>query len=434
MIKDLIDQLSEPDHAPADDQAVRAFTEACRRADTDPREKQRVRDIADLAEADGIIYDQAIAAVERRDYANALPLLRRCAAAGIGDSAWYLAVVLDEEGDAEAARWYAQAARDGDPRALAKLAEITSEQCPADSGRDFLAAGSLCQVKMGRIARRADPPRLPGPPRMLVIRYDNREDFSLSTKILDLAFWCPAGARGDVPKAVLSEDECRQLVAALGSSCGPWHALPPVAREAAYVRLVKSYLLASSLNPGHGIGPAGLEVPLLNASRRKLRAVSTGRRARDAMLPLSGIPACTPDATIREVLDQMLRVRVNSLPVFDGNHMAGAVTMADIADRMHRAGGLPSIQRIESLLRPVPLVSADMLLPVVIRLALDEAADNRAGLLVVTDPDGSPCGYLTAEALLDPGQAAAMPRRGELIQVREGGFLQAIDEAATPCK
>ena len=110
MFEDLIDQLTESDNTPADEQAIRDFNEACKRVDTDPRERQRIRDIADLVDADDLIYGQALAAIDRGDHDAAVPLLRRCAAAGIGESAWLLATVLDELGEPEAVKWYLRAA------------------------------------------------------------------------------------------------------------------------------------------------------------------------------------------------------------------------------------------------------------------------------------------------------------------------------------
>lgn len=98
MTEDLIDQLAETDHTRADEQAIRDFNEACKRVDTDPRERRRIRDIVDLGDADDLIYGQALAAIDRGDHDAAFPLLRRCAATGIGESAWLLATVLEELG------------------------------------------------------------------------------------------------------------------------------------------------------------------------------------------------------------------------------------------------------------------------------------------------------------------------------------------------
>ena len=124
MIKDLIDDLAGIEHAPADERAVQDFAEACRRVDTDQREKQRIRDIIDLVDAEDALYDQAVAALGRGDHDTAVALLRRAAEKRIGDAAWLLAVALDERGEmAEAVTWYRRAARDGDSRAEAALAE-----------------------------------------------------------------------------------------------------------------------------------------------------------------------------------------------------------------------------------------------------------------------------------------------------------------------
>ncbi len=124
MIKGLVDDLAGIQHAPADERAVQDFAEACRRVDTDPREKQRIRDIIDLVDVEDALYDQAVAALGRGDHDTAVALLRRAAEKRIGDAAWLLAVALDESGEtAEAITWYRRAARDGDSRAEAALAE-----------------------------------------------------------------------------------------------------------------------------------------------------------------------------------------------------------------------------------------------------------------------------------------------------------------------
>ena len=123
--QDLIDELKGCWEVPPEGQAVWDFTEACRRVDSDPRERQRILDIADLIDADDVIHEQAVAAAERGDLATAVPLLRRCATAGIGESAWLLAVALEQLGStAEAADWYARAADDGDERARARFSSL----------------------------------------------------------------------------------------------------------------------------------------------------------------------------------------------------------------------------------------------------------------------------------------------------------------------
>lgn len=123
-------------------QAVRDFAAACERADTDPREQRRIQGITDLIEAEDIIYAQALAALERGDRDTAIGLLRWCARAGIGESAWFLAGALEAAGEhAEADTWYARAAADGDMRAAAVVR---------------INAGSLGTPAARRIRARAD--------------------------------------------------------------------------------------------------------------------------------------------------------------------------------------------------------------------------------------------------------------------------------------
>lgn len=123
-------------------QAVRDFAAACERADGDPREQRRIQGITDLIEAEDIIYGQATAALERGDRDTAIGLLRWCARAGIGESAWLLAAALEAAGEhAEADTWFARAAADGDMRAA-----ITIQ----------INAGSLGTPAARRIRARAD--------------------------------------------------------------------------------------------------------------------------------------------------------------------------------------------------------------------------------------------------------------------------------------
>ena len=105
------------------DQASEEFTAACRRVDQDPRERQRIADIANLIDTEDAIYTQALSALSRGEQDTALPLLQQAAEAGIGEAAWLLAGQLEEQGQAqESLTWYRRAAADGDPRAARRLA------------------------------------------------------------------------------------------------------------------------------------------------------------------------------------------------------------------------------------------------------------------------------------------------------------------------
>jgi len=105
------------------DQAREEFAAACRRVDKDPRERQRIADIANLIDTEDAIYTQALSALGRGEHATALPLLQQAAEAGIGEAAWLLARRLEEQGHTqESLTWYRRAAADGDPRAATRIA------------------------------------------------------------------------------------------------------------------------------------------------------------------------------------------------------------------------------------------------------------------------------------------------------------------------
>lgn len=114
------------------------------------------------------------------------------------------------------------------------------------------------------------------------------------------------------------------------------------------------------------------------------------------MLPVESVSAITPQTTVHDALEHIVRSGVKALPVCDRSDVAGVIALSDIAEHMHRARGLPSIQRVETLMHPPVTVAADTPLPDVMTVA----ASDPAGLLVVTGEDGTPTGYLTHEALL----------------------------------
>jgi len=130
--------------------------------------------------------------------------------------------------------------------------------------------------------------------------------------------------------------------------------------------------------------------------------------AGDVMVPLSAVPACPPDATVLEALEQMLNSGQQTLPVLDGPVTIGVTTLTSLAQAMLQTRGLPSIQRVETLLQPYTAVTADT--PASAAAAI--AADDQAGLVVVTRADGTPAGYLTPGSLLAQVQGTP-PEDGE---------------------
>jgi hypothetical protein len=104
------------------DQASEEFAAACRRVDQDPRERQRIVDIANLIDTEDAIYAQALSALGRGEQNTALPLLQQAAEAGLGEAAWLLAGRLEEQGQMqESLTWYRRAAVGGDPRAARRI-------------------------------------------------------------------------------------------------------------------------------------------------------------------------------------------------------------------------------------------------------------------------------------------------------------------------
>ncbi len=120
LFKELVEHCDST--AASSHQASEEFAAACRRVDKDPRERQRIADIANLMDTEDAIYTQALSALGRGEQDTALPLLQQAAEAGIGEAAWLLARGLEEQGRTqESLTWYRRAADDGDPRAARRM-------------------------------------------------------------------------------------------------------------------------------------------------------------------------------------------------------------------------------------------------------------------------------------------------------------------------
>jgi hypothetical protein len=74
------------------------FIRACRQVDESPAEQQRIDDMADLLDAQEMLYAQARAAHDRGDTDTAVVLLRQCAEADTGEATWLLAQLLEQNG------------------------------------------------------------------------------------------------------------------------------------------------------------------------------------------------------------------------------------------------------------------------------------------------------------------------------------------------
>lgn len=124
LLRDLATSLTDPAETTGE-KLREEFIQECHRVDADPREQQRIDDIADLVDADEALYEQALAAIDHGEKDSAAHLLRQCAQSGIGEAAWLLAQLLEGIGDlSEAMTWYQRACADGDMRAAEKLAAL----------------------------------------------------------------------------------------------------------------------------------------------------------------------------------------------------------------------------------------------------------------------------------------------------------------------
>ncbi len=130
LLHDLAGSIKE--EMPSTSEAIRTFTEACRRTDDDLREQQRITEIANLLDIEESLHAEALGALMQGDQYTALPLLMQCAEAGTGEAAWLLAQLLEGLGRiSEAMIWYQRAADDGDPRAMDKRATDKISRIPA---------------------------------------------------------------------------------------------------------------------------------------------------------------------------------------------------------------------------------------------------------------------------------------------------------------
>jgi CBS domain-containing protein len=421
----------------ADDrQAALDFAEACRRADEDPRERQRLRDISDLVDAEDAVYAQALAAIDRNDLSSAEPLLRGSAEAGIGDAAWLLAGVLEKLGRIqEALGWYRRAGSDGDPRADDKIAELNArpEREPrgtggpagspggvtstaAAAGKSLLAIAALsglfwdaampgddplgARAAIWRLGSSEVDAILAGSPPatgwqaawyndVFTGRWHKDPAPSMAIQVKTVKGWRVPG-----PVSPLSWDQGQGVRALLGRHFGDQlcdyfsdqlcDVVETMARRRVKVALLS--LAAADCEPGI--------VPLLTPGRSG--SAVREETAADTMLPLAAVPGIAPEATVYEALDQMLRSGAKSLPVIEGAEVTGVVTLAHLAQSLHEAKGTPSIQRVKTLMQPPVTVAASMPASEVMAVA----ARTQAGLLVVTSSDGEPTGYLTPEMIL----------------------------------
>jgi CBS domain-containing protein len=355
-IDDLIRKLAEAEAAaaPVPDSAVAAFAEACRRTDRDPQEEKRLRALAELTDLEDASYGWALDALRDEDWNTALPLLRDCAAKGIGESSWLLAQALEQTGHrAEAAAWYQAAAEDGDGRAAARLAALRSRPGPdARPARAGHGSTPYCTAVYGTGTTASQTPA--------------REFELLPLRFPD---YHPVG------RALLARP-------ARGGRAGE---------------------TAAALDP---------------ASSRTALAGLPPRRppvAADLMLPLSDLPACSPDTTVQDALLLMARACATALPVYTGGRADGVITIGGLTESLQRNPWHSPIRQVAELVRPLAAIAADLPLCHV----REKAAEDSNGLLVVHENGELPVGYLVPRTVLSgpPGSGPRPARPRSLVSL-----------------
>lgn len=441
------------------------FIRACRRVDDDPREQQRIDDIADLLEAEETLYAQARAAADRGDTDAAVPLLRQCAEAGTGEAAWLLAQLLEKTGSiSEATIWYQRARDDGDTRADEKLAALRTWPGPfasiAGSPQEDHAATATRNVPaifvsheqnsaLISVADLADP--APGPYtnllRLLAVLGQQATDSGNATSVLPFIFSDPGSdhlasvadmwhATGETSNWLAHDTywtEARLVkklakIAARESTrarkrtftswlvlCSDCRAAKPQAAAARALRLPWTWEdhdrpcpanLGRYLAVGWDARPPAREPIVANM-----------------MLPPSEVPECRPDTTLIEALERLVQSGAQALPVCEMSRVVGIVTLADLARHINDHLGVPSATKtVKVLMRPATIVPADTPLSAIARAIADD------GIIVVSGPGDRPVGYLTAESVLTqapPGTSAhpIAPDRPPLLIPGTGAVL-----------
>jgi hypothetical protein len=104
------------DGADADvDDLLNAFQQVWHHARTHSREMRRIDDLIDLLEAQDTLFEQGVAALERRDYVTAEPLLSKAVQARIPGADWYLTRLMAEMSSPRPASVYRGASRHETP-------------------------------------------------------------------------------------------------------------------------------------------------------------------------------------------------------------------------------------------------------------------------------------------------------------------------------
>ena len=433
------------------------FIRACRRFDDDPREQQRIDDIADLLDAEETLYAQARAAADHGDTDTAVPLLRQCAEVCTGEAAWLLAQLLEDLGNTtEASIWYQRAHDDGDNRAAERLAALHARPRPhADntgSPRDGEHAVAAIQDAPETLVRPGHSSHI-WPTISAVTTADFDCYAALRVVLVQLAYDAAnVHTEGLLSKRILrfmvsdpGIDHARTLkyICAALSETRNYLAHDPswMIKDRLAAKLAKNQLEAREFMLARGRTPASMlwlcsacsadqsQASAAWALRWRRDCEDQGRPcptnlgrlyaagqwdarrparepiAADVMLPRSEVPECAPDTALIQALERLVQSGTQALPVCERSRVAGIVTLADLARHINDHQGVPSATKtVKALMRPATIVPAHTPLSAIAQAIADDS------IIVISGSGDRPVGYLTAESVLTQTRSVASAR------------------------
>lgn len=425
-------------------QALADYDALCREVDTDPREQQRIRDVAALIDADAALYTDALRAVENNELGTARVLLRRAADLGIGDAA----EILLEIGESPAEEKPTNPVDPPSPDA-AITEPATSDPVVLDSGllmvpsTTGITADQGAETFLWEVKQTIQPPT-PGveylPDFSANLVADRLVTASLTDLKRALRHHLRALRRTEHLEVLrLNEPDVCQ------NSLGHWHL-------AAHRLLYWQHRdrLARDIDPGsvscfsndvwtffedtinrdsgdfsavfrHNLAALWtlvlarpVSAPLLLGGRGIVHRDAPAAVARDVMTPASEIPAIPKTLTVDAALGTVLRDDGSGTPVVDGESIVGMITLADIGKVLHAAQGGAVTDAVGAHMREPVFVPVDT--PVdVVRKVIDQSG---TGLAAVLATDGQVAGYVTTAGLAGFGDGASSeppPRSSRLL-------------------
>ncbi|MEV5409856.1 CBS domain-containing protein [Thermopolyspora sp. NPDC052614] len=389
----------------------------------DPRERHRISDLADLLDAEDVLYEQAVAAMERGDLATAETLLRQCVRLGIPAAE----DLLEDVGQQRESEVHNEA--DQPAAASVHAAHLGVDEPHQVTDGELHQDSLLVSVDLTKIDIRVPSvDRVAATQHLLVAHgpsssegwlrsmYPRRSGTSLFAllqrrRCADLVMETDAGiVFADCKRYGDIHDNPYQIFFAVPMMCQ--------GKTEAALRVARYFSCTSRM-----VGP--LEWNLLRdvvthtrhfASAQ--RSAAPARVAGDVLLPYD-IPALAPADRVGDAIEQMAAAHEQALPVYDDGVVVGILTLIDGLDEALHDRALVS----DIMHRPVYVSIDDP-----IDLVRDRLIASSTGLLVALK-EGVVAGYITpitalaghAEArqpfspvspLIDPCDLPGVPARG----------------------